>query len=117
MKGRMKEAPWISPSPWIALPLCKTERSENREKDQGEHKRTIQSWQCSFQCKVGWKREKIGGASNRNFEKDTYEVELKRRDQQWEEELQRREEKFESELKRREQEWEEEQKRKEEQMK
>ena len=69
MKGRMKEAPWISPSPWLVLPLCKIEHSENREKAQGEHKRTIQSWKCSSQCKAEWKKEKRGGASNRNFKK------------------------------------------------
>ena len=50
-------------------PLCKTEHSESREKSQGEHKRTIRSWKCSSQCKAGWKKEKRGGASKRNFEK------------------------------------------------
>ena len=68
-EGQDERSPLDFSIPLASSPLCKTEHSESREKAQGEHKRTIQSWKCSSQCKAGWKKEKRGGASNRNFEK------------------------------------------------
>ena len=68
-EGQNEGSPMDFSIPLASSPLCKTEHSENMEKAQGEHKRTIQSWKCSSQYKAGWKKEKRGGASNRNFEK------------------------------------------------